>query len=106
MASGVITSSDDPGGIAGPRPEDLARAAAAGRDQLPERVPDPTVLDLFDAQLARTPEAPAVLFRGDELSYRELDRRALGLASRLRALGVGRDQVVGISVERSGALPI
>jgi amino acid adenylation domain-containing protein len=76
----------------------VARAAAAGRD--------PTVLELFDAQVARSPEAPAVLFPGGQLSYRELDRRALGLACRLRALGVGRDRVVGISVERSSEMLI
>src|SRR5215469_13729305 len=76
----------------------VVRAAAAGRD--------PTVLELFDAQVARSPEAPAVLFPGGQLSYRELDRRALGLACRLRALGVGRDRVVGISVERSSEMLI
>jgi amino acid adenylation domain-containing protein len=62
---------------------------------------DPTVLDLFDAQVACSPEASAVLFAGGELSYRELDRRARRLAGRLRAMGVGRDSVVGIAIARS-----
>ena len=57
--------------------------------------------ELFEAQAARTPDAPALAFEGERLSYRELDRRASRLAARLAALGVGPDVTVGLHVERS-----
>ncbi|HWN42639.1 MAG TPA: amino acid adenylation domain-containing protein, partial [Thermoanaerobaculia bacterium] len=61
---------------------------------------------LFEAQAARTPEAPALVHGDITLTYRELDRRAGQLAHRLRALGVGPEQRVGICMERSPALVI
>ena len=57
--------------------------------------------ELFEAQAQQTPDAPAVVFRDEELTYRELDRRADALARELRALGVGPEVMVGICVERS-----
>ena len=56
---------------------------------------------LFEEQAARTPEAAAVRFGGEELTYAELNRRADRLARHLRALGVGPDEVVGVCLERS-----
>ncbi|HEX5656765.1 MAG TPA: AMP-binding protein, partial [Polyangiales bacterium] len=55
----------------------------------------------FAAQVARTPDAIALRHRGDTLSYRELDRRANGVAHALRARGVGPDVLVGLCIERS-----
>ena len=64
--------------------------------------PPATLHGLFAAQVERTPDATAVLLDdGRALSYRELDSRAAALARRLRALGVGPEVLVGISVERS-----
>jgi amino acid adenylation domain-containing protein len=57
--------------------------------------------ELFEAQVARTPDAPALEFGASRLSYRELDRRADGIARRLRALGVGPDVPVALFLERS-----
>jgi amino acid adenylation domain-containing protein len=57
--------------------------------------------DLFEAQVARTPAAPAVSFAGETLSYRELNRRANQLAHALRELGVAPGILVGIYMERS-----
>jgi amino acid adenylation domain-containing protein len=55
----------------------------------------------FAAQAERTPEAVALSFEGEMLSYGELERRANQLARHLRGLGVGPDVVVGLCVERS-----
>jgi len=60
-----------------------------------------TLMDLFEAQAARTPEAVAVAFEGESLTYRELDQRANQLGHYLQKLGVGPDVPVGICTERS-----
>jgi amino acid adenylation domain-containing protein len=57
--------------------------------------------ELFEQQAARTPAAVALVFEGEELSYRELEKRAEQLAGRLRSLGVGPEQLVGVCMERS-----
>jgi amino acid adenylation domain-containing protein len=64
--------------------------------------PTETLLhELFAAQAARTPEAPAVSGRGGSLSYRELMAASSRIARRLRKLGVGPEVRVGLCVERS-----
>ncbi|NBK41762.1 hypothetical protein EON09_24920, partial [Pseudomonas soli] len=55
---------------------------------------------LIEQQAVRTPEAIAVTFAGQILSYDQLNRRANRLAHKLRAQGVGPDVLVGIAVER------
>ena len=57
--------------------------------------------ELFEAQAERTPQAIAVRFEDQHLTYRELDRRSNQLAHHLRKLGVGPEVLVGICVERS-----
>ena len=57
--------------------------------------------ELFEAQAERTPEAIAVEFEGQQLTYRELNQRANQLAHYLRTLGVGPDTLVGVCMERS-----
>jgi amino acid adenylation domain-containing protein len=56
---------------------------------------------LFEAQVARAPDAIAVVFEKERLTYGELNRRANQLAHRLRAMGVGPETLVGLCVERS-----
>ncbi len=56
---------------------------------------------MFEEQVERTPEAIAVTFEGQQLSYRELNERANQLANYLRKLGVGPEVLVGVCVERS-----
>ncbi|HEX2999813.1 MAG TPA: amino acid adenylation domain-containing protein, partial [Armatimonadota bacterium] len=57
-------------------------------------------------QSARTPDAPAVLFETQSLTYRELDERANRLAHFLREHGVGPEVRVGLCLERSLELMI
>src|SRR5215469_2214294 len=59
------------------------------------------VHELFEMQAAQTPDAPAVRYENDCLSYRELNERANQLAHYLQALGVGADSPIGLCLERS-----
>jgi amino acid adenylation domain-containing protein len=59
------------------------------------------VHELFEEQVQRTPEATAVVYQGQSLTYAQLNRRANQIARCLRDKGVNRDQLVGICVERS-----
>jgi amino acid adenylation domain-containing protein len=62
---------------------------------------DKCVHQLFEEQVERTPDARAVVFEDQSLSYGELNRRANQLAHYLRKLGVGPDVLVGVCMERS-----
>ncbi|RKZ79751.1 MAG: hypothetical protein DRR19_24565, partial [Candidatus Parabeggiatoa sp. nov. 1] len=62
---------------------------------------DKTLVDLFEEQVAKTPENVAVVFENQQLSYWELNRKANQLAHYLMTLGVGTETLVGICVERS-----
>src|ERR1044072_257907 len=57
--------------------------------------------ELFETQVARTPDAIALVFEHRQLSYRELNQRANGLAMKLRSLGVGPGVLVGLYTERA-----
>ncbi len=67
---------------------------------------DKCIHELFEAQVERSPEAIAVVLENEQLSYRELNRRANQLAHHLRTLGVGPDTLVGICMERSEAMVV
>ncbi|MFG2132154.1 amino acid adenylation domain-containing protein [Streptomyces sp. NPDC048751] len=69
-------------------------------------VPSASVPELFRAQALRTPDAPAVVFAGVTLDYRELDERSDRLAGRLAGLGVGPETPVAVLMERSADLPV
>ncbi len=64
-------------------------------------LPVATLPDLFAAQVARTPDAVAVVLGDRSLTYAGLDRRANALAHRLRVLGVGPEVRVALCVQRS-----
>ncbi|HSG40625.1 MAG TPA: amino acid adenylation domain-containing protein, partial [Thermoanaerobaculia bacterium] len=57
--------------------------------------------ELFLLQAARTPDAAALLWRGEAFTYRELRRRSGLLARRLAAHGVGPEVRVGVCLERT-----
>jgi amino acid adenylation domain-containing protein len=56
---------------------------------------------VFEEQVAKTPDALAVAFRNERLTYRDLNERSNQLAHYLRELGVGAEVRVGLCVERS-----
>jgi amino acid adenylation domain-containing protein/thioester reductase-like protein len=56
---------------------------------------------LFEAQAAQTPDAIALTFAGQQMSYCELNRRANQLAHYLQRQGVGPDVLVGLCMHRS-----
>ena len=62
---------------------------------------DRCVHELFEEQVERTPDAMAVAFEDERLTYRQLNERANQLAHHLQELGVGPDTLVALCVERS-----
>jgi amino acid adenylation domain-containing protein len=56
---------------------------------------------LVEAQVERTPDAVAVVYGDQQLTYRELNERANELSHELRKHGAGPNQLVGLYVERS-----
>ena len=67
--------------------------------------PDDTTLpQLFAAQVARTPNSPAIIYMGKEVTYETLDRMANAISHRLVAQGITKGDIVGICLERSAPM--
>ncbi|MFI6350928.1 amino acid adenylation domain-containing protein [Streptomyces sp. NPDC050560] len=100
----------DPGAPVGTLPllDAEGRALAARHAAGPKRAhPGPADLAAMVAGgAALDPDAVALVLDGEELTYREFDRRANRLAHHLRALGAAPDEPVGVLLERSLALPV
>jgi amino acid adenylation domain-containing protein len=75
----------------------LGQGNAAAADHLRDKC----VHELFEAQVRRAPEATALVFEEQHLTYAELNARANQLAHHLRTLGVGPEVPVAIAMERS-----
>ncbi len=108
--TGLLRQADRPPGPAGQRPR---RADPAERHKLLASWNDTareetaaTLPELFAAQAARTPQAPAVLFEGAALSYAGLDQRANQLARYLITQGAGPEQLVAIALPRGELMVI
>ena len=65
-----------------------------------------TLVELFEAQVERTPEAVALSFGQQRLSYAELNSQANRVAHYLMAKGVGRESLVGIALERTSEMVV
>jgi amino acid adenylation domain-containing protein len=63
--------------------------------------PDRCIHELVEAQVERTPDAPALVYEEREVGYADLNQRANRLAHYLRKLGVGPEVPVGILADRS-----
>ncbi|HEX8708052.1 MAG TPA: amino acid adenylation domain-containing protein, partial [Pyrinomonadaceae bacterium] len=92
----------------------LAIQSATEREQLSKQWNDtsiqftdpPLLHQLFEAQAALSPDAPALLFEDQYLTYRQLDERSNQLANYLRTLGVTTETLVAILCERSPEMVI
>jgi amino acid adenylation domain-containing protein/non-ribosomal peptide synthase protein (TIGR01720 family) len=62
---------------------------------------DKCIHELFEAQVEKTPDAVAVVFEEEQLTYRELNSKANQLGHYLQDLGVKPEVLVGICIERS-----
>ncbi|CAM4160718.1 non-ribosomal peptide synthetase [Kibdelosporangium persicum] len=95
------------------RPIDsISAIGAAEQRQLAEwnstavDVPDVTLTELLEHRMKTSPDADAVVFGDERLSYAELDRRTARLAMALRARGAGLDRIVAVSLDRSADLVV
>ncbi|BCL39537.1 non-ribosomal peptide synthetase/type I polyketide synthase [Nostoc sp. MS1] len=62
---------------------------------------DKCIHELFEQQVQRHPDAVALVFANQQITYHQLNCRANQLANYLKSLGVGADMLVGLCVERS-----
>src|SRR5256885_11242039 len=56
---------------------------------------------LFEQQVSIRPEAAAIVCENQQLTFRELNARANQLAPHLHTLGIGRESIAGICIDRS-----
>jgi amino acid adenylation domain-containing protein len=88
-------------------PQDVVRLDHDGpqlsRHRSDSQAPCPHVCvhELFEQQVARDPGAVAIICKGRQLSYRELNERANQVAHYLRKRGVGPESLVGVCLQRS-----
>lgn len=88
-------------------PEDERRVLLSDWNQTgADTGPDQTIHAAFAAQVSRTPEATALVFEDQSLSYADLNARANGVAARLQDMGVKPGSHVGIYVSRSPDLVV
>lgn len=80
---------------------DSERNLIDGLNPRARNFPVHNLIDLFAAQVARTPQETAVIFEGKALTYSELNRQSNRLACYLQKAGIGPGSLVGICVDRS-----
>jgi amino acid adenylation domain-containing protein len=81
------------------RPDDDARSTSSSKSA--PRAADLCLHEMFEAQVERTPDAVAIMFEEEQLTYRELNGLANQIARRLRRLGVGPETRLSIYLEPS-----
>ncbi|HEV3049920.1 MAG TPA: AMP-binding protein, partial [Longimicrobium sp.] len=105
LVQALVQAPERPLGYVEVLPQAERRQVLQAWNQTATEVPaDRCIHELFEAQAARTPDAVAVRFEDESLTYAELNARANRLAHYLRARGVGPEVRVGVLVERSPAL--
>ncbi len=74
---------------------------STNKSQISNYQPEQCIHQQFEAQVEQTPDAVAVIFENQCLTYRELNQRSNQLAHYLKTLGVKPEVLVGICIERS-----
>ncbi|OLC28222.1 MAG: hypothetical protein AUH28_19260 [Acidobacteria bacterium 13_1_40CM_56_16] len=82
-------------------PEAESRDLIVGRNATHIEFPKKTFIEWFETRVGEIPEAQAVAFAREYMTYGELSRRTTQLAHRLKRFGIGPNVLVGIAVERS-----
>ncbi|MEV0281340.1 non-ribosomal peptide synthase/polyketide synthase [Streptomyces sp. NPDC050610] len=100
------TDSDRPVGRIALLTDAEHRTLVTGWNDTRRDVPAATLPALFEAQTARTPDAPATASEDGELTYAELNARANRLARLLIDRGVGPERSVAVSLPRSADLVV
>ncbi|MEK8072440.1 non-ribosomal peptide synthase/polyketide synthase [Rhodococcoides navarretei] len=78
--------------------EQIVTAWNSTEHEVPKQL---TLVDLFDRRVAETPDAQALVFEGERLTYAEFAARANRLARHLISVGVQPDSLVGLAIGRS-----
>ncbi|MFJ5927354.1 amino acid adenylation domain-containing protein [Kitasatospora sp. NPDC092948] len=86
--------------------EERRQVLAAGSGAATEWPDAGWIHEIVQEQAHRTPDAEAVRFEGESLSYAALNQRANRLAHTLIRLGTGPDSLVGVAMERSVELVV
>ncbi|MGK7948457.1 MAG: amino acid adenylation domain-containing protein [Xenococcaceae cyanobacterium] len=102
LLKGIVTNPHQPiGQLPLLTPAEQHQLLVEWNDTQADYPQDKCIHQLFEEQVERTPEAIAVVFEEQQLTYLELNSRANQLAHYLKSLGVGAEVLVGICVERS-----
>lgn len=102
LLKAIVASPETPLGQIGYLSAEERRQLLAGHNATAKPFPrDATLKSLFESQVERTPDAIAVQFGKDALTYRELNARANRLAMLLISRHVRRDDCIGLYAERS-----
>jgi amino acid adenylation domain-containing protein/non-ribosomal peptide synthase protein (TIGR01720 family) len=87
-------------------PAERERFLYEWNDERAAYTPAACLHQLFERQAARTPDALAVTFGEERLTYSELNARANRLARHLRDMNVGAETLVGVYLERSAEMVV
>ena len=87
-------------------PSERQRIVAEWNETVTDYPREKCVHQLFEEQVERTPDSPAVIFGDQQLTYDELNRRANQIAHYLRKMGAAPEIPVGLYLERSSELVV
>ena len=87
-------------------PDEKQKLLTGSNDSIVSFPKDKNIVGLFEELVVRTPNAVALVFERDQLTYRELNARANQLAHYLKSKGVKEDTLVPMCIDRSLAMII
>ncbi|WP_240686850.1 non-ribosomal peptide synthetase [Amycolatopsis suaedae] len=102
----MVADPDAPVGTLGAPTEQQRRELERGWSGRSAELPNDTVADFLAAQAERTPDATALVFGAEKLTYAQLDGRINRMARLLREHGVGPEQVVALGLPRSADMVV